>query len=84
MGTAEGAAVPADEEVEECFAILRRMKEAVRYFDGRGKEWREALESSEIAISDGCGKGEAAENGEEEREKRGWDLNVTAEPEGEE
>ncbi|KAI9088099.1 hypothetical protein K1719_030076 [Acacia pycnantha] len=78
LDAAEGAAAPADDEVEECFAILRRMKEAVRYFDERGKEWREALEKTEIVVGDGGGGGEAAINSEEETHKRGWDLNVAA------
>ena len=40
--------VPTEEEVEEFFAILRRMRMAVKYFDDKGRggrEWREALET---------------------------------------
>ncbi|KAK4280814.1 hypothetical protein QN277_012386 [Acacia crassicarpa] len=78
LDAAEDAAAPADDEVEECFAILRRMKKAVRYFDERGKEWREALEQAEIVVGDGGGGGEAAKSCEEETHERGWDLNVAA------
>ncbi|KAK7314541.1 hypothetical protein VNO77_33067 [Canavalia gladiata] len=53
-GTEEG---PTEEEVEEFFAILRRMKVAVKYFDDKGrrggKEWREALETAEVAVDHG-------------------------------
>ncbi|KAE9613922.1 hypothetical protein Lal_00016414 [Lupinus albus] len=47
--------VPTEEEVEEFYAILRRMRVAVKYFNekGRGgKEWREVLEQSEITVVD--------------------------------
>lgn len=49
-------APPSEEEVEEFFAILRRMKEAVKYFDDKGKrgrEWREALEQAEVRVDYG-------------------------------
>lgn len=50
---AEGAA-PTEEEVEEFFAILRRMKMAVKYFERGGRNgelgWREALETEEVVV----------------------------------
>ena len=52
----ERVAVPSEEEVEEFFAILKRMRVAVKYFDekGRGgKEWREALEEAAVTVEDG-------------------------------
>ncbi|XP_023885216.1 uncharacterized protein LOC111997362 [Quercus suber] len=39
--------VPSEEEVEEFFAILRRMKVAVNYFESNGEGWRAALENEE-------------------------------------
>jgi hypothetical protein len=46
--------VPTEEEVEEFFAILRRMKVAVKYFErsaGRnGEGWRAALETDEVVL----------------------------------
>lgn len=40
--------VPTEEEVEEFFAILRRMKVAVKYFESNGEGWRAALENEEV------------------------------------
>ncbi|RDX91016.1 hypothetical protein CR513_27064, partial [Mucuna pruriens] len=45
--------VPTEEEVEEFFAILRRMRVAVKYFDDKGRggrEWREVLETADVAV----------------------------------
>ena len=39
--------VPSEEEVDEFFAILRRMKAAVKYFESNGEGWRAALENEE-------------------------------------
>ncbi|XP_057745983.1 uncharacterized protein LOC130965260 isoform X3 [Arachis stenosperma] len=56
----DAEAAPTDEEVEEFFAILRRMKVAVDYFDQKGKggrEWRrELLEQTEDALDDVDGR----------------------------
>ncbi|KAL1356740.1 hypothetical protein HN51_008730 [Arachis hypogaea] len=44
-----GSAIPTEDEVEEFYAILRRMKVAVKYFDDKGKgrrQWKEALENT--------------------------------------
>lgn len=45
---------PTEEEVEEFYAILKRMKVVVKYFDDKGKggrEWRETLEKpAELAV----------------------------------
>ena len=40
--------VPSEEEVDEFFAILRRMKVAVKYFESNGEGWRAALENEEV------------------------------------
>ncbi|KAI4350916.1 hypothetical protein L6164_005319 [Bauhinia variegata] len=53
---ADAAEVPSEEEMEEFFAILRRIKVAVKYFDEkgrRGKEWREAVEQLDVTVDDG-------------------------------
>lgn len=67
-GRDSGVAVPSEEEVEEFFAILRRMKVAVKYFDERGKhdgrQWREALEQAEITLDDGETTDDVAGDGE--------------------
>ena len=39
--------VPSEEEVDEFFAILRRMKVAVKYFESNGEGGRAALENEE-------------------------------------
>jgi len=45
---------PTEEEVEEFYAILKRMKVVVKYFDDKGKggrQWRETLEKpAELAV----------------------------------
>ncbi|XP_061344997.1 uncharacterized protein LOC133290870 [Gastrolobium bilobum] len=84
-------AVPTEEEVEEFFAILRRMKVAVKYFDDKGrggKEWREVLEQADVRVEDGENvddhhreTGGAAVNknkGEEVIINEGFDLNTVA------
>lgn len=82
-GVEEEAAVPmqTEDEVEEFFAILRRMKEAVKYFDEKGwvgKEWRGALEQAAEDAVDDDGEGAAAKNSEEELVNLGFDLNAVA------
>ncbi|WVZ13721.1 hypothetical protein V8G54_011287 [Vigna mungo] len=75
-----GDGVPTEEEVEEFFAILRRMRVAVKYFDDKGRggrEWREALETAELAVD----HGEEADGGQEgddgnPKKKRGEVANV--------
>ncbi|KAK4775462.1 hypothetical protein SAY87_023423 [Trapa incisa] len=55
-------APPSDEEVEEFFAILKRVHEAVLYFNCRGhggagnRRWSTALEAEVVAMV--CGKEE--------------------------
>ncbi|OIV93469.1 hypothetical protein TanjilG_18685 [Lupinus angustifolius] len=54
-GSDDTVVVPTDEEVEEFYAILRRMGVAVKYFDGKrrgGKELREVLEQAEVTVVD--------------------------------
>lgn len=50
----EESEAPTEEEVEEFYAILKRMKVVVKYFDDKGKggrEWRETLEKpAELAV----------------------------------
>lgn len=84
---------PTEEEVEEFFAILRRMKVAVKYFDERGrggKEWREALEKPVLTADHGenvaAGEVGAAADDDDNMKKRkrevgtdeGFDLNAVA------
>ncbi|KAJ1437925.1 hypothetical protein SESBI_03352 [Sesbania bispinosa] len=52
VDAAASADTPTEEEVDELYAILRRMKEAVNYFDRKGKEWRHALEQAEVTLDD--------------------------------
>jgi hypothetical protein len=70
----EGSEVPTEEEVEEFYAILKRMKVVVKYFDDKGKggrEWRETLEKPpELTVDHG---GAAAEF-EDKKEKMGGDV----------
>ena len=91
-GAGNPAAAPTEEEVEEFFAILRRMKVAVDYFDqkGRGgKEWREVLEQAEFTVDDdgddGGGDGREADGaavkestGQEVIVNESFDLNAVA------
>lgn len=66
-GSDAAVVVPSEEEVDEFFAILRRMKEAVKYFDERGKggrEWREALEQAEVTLDDGEDADDVAGDGD--------------------
>lgn len=79
--------VPTEEEVEEFFAILRRMRMAVKYFDDKGRggrEWREALETAELTV-DHRHDVVAAEEDDKPRKKggeviinEGFDLNAVA------
>ena len=65
VGKGEGV-VPSEEEVEEFFAILRRMKVAVKYFErgGNGEGWRAALGTEDGGVVDDD------EEEEEEEDKR--------------
>ncbi|KAI3411400.1 AP2/ERF domain-containing protein [Psidium guajava] len=68
---------PSEAEVEEFFAIVRRMHVAVKYFertagggggaggDERGKVWRSALESG-VGIAAAADGGDAGEEGAKE------------------
>lgn len=53
----ENSGVPTEEEVEEFYTILKRMKVVVKYFDDKGKggrDWRETLEKpAELAVAHG-------------------------------
>ncbi|OIW03647.1 hypothetical protein TanjilG_22304 [Lupinus angustifolius] len=55
-GCSNSGVVPTEEEVEEFFAILRRMKVAVKYFHNKGKvggnQWREELEQVDVTVDD--------------------------------
>lgn len=92
MREAEAEAMPTDEEVDEFFAILRRMQVAVKYFKkgggnaaaGRkwtGRAWATELEAEVLA---GVNGGKAAE----ERsacgvQKKNGALDLNAVPEAE-
>ncbi|XP_058192195.1 protein NIM1-INTERACTING 2-like [Rhododendron vialii] len=88
---AEGEAMPTDEEVDEFFAILRRMQVAVKYFKKGGRNaaagrkwtgrWATELEAEVLA---GVNGGKAAE----ERsacgvQKKNGALDLNAVPEAE-
>ncbi|XP_014508265.1 uncharacterized protein LOC106767823 [Vigna radiata var. radiata] len=89
-GGGGGDGVPTEEEVEEFFAILRRMRVAVKYFDDKGRggrEWREVLETAELAVdhseeADGEQEGDDAnpkkKRGEVANVIEGFDLNAAA------
>ncbi|KAL7223254.1 hypothetical protein ACSBR1_024836 [Camellia fascicularis] len=81
-------AAPTEEEVEEFFAILRRMHVAVKYFENSGGDgvrkvkgrWGEALEAEVIAAADGVKAAEeSVVNGV--RENGVLDLNAVPEAE---
>ncbi|GAU22733.1 hypothetical protein TSUD_138580 [Trifolium subterraneum] len=71
----QGSEVPTEEEVEEFYAILKRMKVVVKYFDDKGKggrEWIETLEKPpELDVEHG---GAAAVKVENKIEKMGGDM----------
>lgn len=86
-----GSGVPTEEEVEEFYAILRRMKVAVKYFDDKCKgrrEWREALEQAELTVVDGEDHGGDCGGVADDKKKEGlgggvminegFDLNAVA------
>ncbi|CAL0322220.1 unnamed protein product [Lupinus luteus] len=87
-GGSNSGVVPTEEEVEEFFAILRRMKVAVKYFHNKGKvggtQWREALEQVDVTVDDGgdgvdgAVDGEKGEKGEKVIINEGLDLNTVA------
>lgn len=89
-GGGGGDGVPTEEEVEEFFAILRRMRVAVKYFDDKGRggrEWREVLETAELAVdhseeADGEQEGDDGnpkkKRGEVANVIEGFDLNAAA------
>lgn len=75
--------VPTEEEVEEFYTILKRMKVAVKYFDDKGKggsEWRKTLEKpAELAVAHGGENISAVKaGGEVVSIKHGFDLNAVA------
>ncbi|TKY44701.1 hypothetical protein E2542_SST30979 [Spatholobus suberectus] len=80
----DGSGVPTEEEVEEFFAILRRMRVAVKYFDDKsgGREWREALETPAVAVDHGHDgaedDGKPEKKGGEGIVNGGFDLNAVA------
>ncbi|BAU02801.1 hypothetical protein LR48_Vigan10g020600 [Vigna angularis] len=89
-GGGGGDGVPTEEEVEEFFAILRRMRVAVKYFDDKGRggrEWREALETAELAVdhSEEADGGQEGDDGSPKKKRgevanviEGFDLNAAA------
>ncbi|KAF2298756.1 hypothetical protein GH714_026642 [Hevea brasiliensis] len=57
-----------EEEVEEFFAILRRMQVAVKYFEkGNGEGWRAAVEAEMVAV---VGGGEDQKDEIEKKKKK--------------
>lgn len=89
-GKEEVVTVATEEEVEEFFAILRRMQEAAKYFGkGSGEGWRAAVEAKVVEVIDGGGNNEeenmiqssgaeeVAAVVEEEEENGVLDLNAT-------
>lgn len=89
-GGGTGCVVPTEEEVEEFYAILRRMKVAVKYFDDRGrgggKEWRQLLENADVTVHHAGDTVAAAGDTAEDKRKikgistanQGFDLNAVA------
>ncbi|KAH8487216.1 hypothetical protein H0E87_025976 [Populus deltoides] len=58
-GKEEVVTVATEEEVEEFFAILRRMQEAAKYFGkSSGEGWRAAVEAEVVKVIDGGGNNE--------------------------
>ncbi|XP_057465825.1 protein NIM1-INTERACTING 2-like [Actinidia eriantha] len=87
---AEAEAAPSEEEIEEFFAILRRMHVAVQYFekgngnsnsnvDGRKLTGRTAIEAEALAGTDDVKAGEESVIGA--RKNGVWDLNAVPEEE---
>ncbi|PNX87038.1 hypothetical protein L195_g043122 [Trifolium pratense] len=83
----EGSEVPTEEEVEEFYSILKRMKVVVKYFDDKGKggrEWRETLEKPPELDVDHGGAAVEVENKKEKMggdvvtRNQGFDLNAVA------
>ncbi|MED6134880.1 hypothetical protein PIB30_041045 [Stylosanthes scabra] len=78
--------VPTEDEVEEFYAILRRMKVAVKYFDDKGKgrrQWREALENADdLTAVHGAADEGPDDNNNKKKEfafiNEGFDLNAVA------
>lgn len=89
-GGGTGCVVPTEEEVEEFYAILRRMKVAVKYFDDRGrgggKEWRQLLENADVTVHHAGDTVAAAGDTADDKRKikgistanQGFDLNAVA------
>uniref|UniRef100_A0A7N0TKS8 Uncharacterized protein n=1 Tax=Kalanchoe fedtschenkoi TaxID=63787 RepID=A0A7N0TKS8_KALFE len=73
-------ATVTDEEVEEFYAILRRMRRPVKYFGGggrSGKRWRPSFVAEDFnAVSADDGAEKEKEKGVEGGRVRGLDLNV--------
>ncbi|KAI8528693.1 hypothetical protein RHMOL_Rhmol12G0167600 [Rhododendron molle] len=93
-GEAEGEAMPTDEEVDEFFAILRRMQVAVKYFKkgggnaaaGRkwtGGRWATELEAEVLAgVNGGKAAEERSASGVQKKKNNGaLDLNAVPEAE---
>ncbi|CAA0818603.1 Protein NIM1-INTERACTING 2 [Striga hermonthica] len=68
---------PEDEEVEEFFAILRRIHVAVKYFEGRNGGRRELTARPRLVGFDGVVK---SPDGSGAKRKPGLDLNSEPEP----
>ncbi|MED6183209.1 hypothetical protein PIB30_035903 [Stylosanthes scabra] len=85
-GDGGGSGVPTEDEVEEFYAILRRMKVAVTYFDDKGKgrrQWREALENADDLTAVDAGADEEPDDTNNKKKEfafinEGFDLNAVA------
>lgn len=77
IGTEEEEEEVTEEKVEELFAILRRMQEAVKYF---GEGWKAAVETDVVVD-----KSKEVEDDDKDAVKEDNDggLDLNAEPEGE-
>ncbi|GER29880.1 NIM1-interacting 2 [Striga asiatica] len=76
-GAHASASQPEDEEVEEFFAILRRIHVAVKYFKGRNGGHRDLTAMPRPAGFDGVVK---SPDGSGAKRKPGLDLNSELEP----
>lgn len=89
-GSKEEEEIPTEEEVEEFYTILKRMKVVVKYFDERGKgvtDWREELEKPDLAVDHAGDNTAGGEFENQNNEKgvgetftfnQGFDLNAVA------
>uniref|UniRef100_A0A6N2N401 Uncharacterized protein n=1 Tax=Salix viminalis TaxID=40686 RepID=A0A6N2N401_SALVM len=70
-----------EEEVEEFFAILRRIHVAVKYFEkSEGKKWRPLLEREDFKELDGADLDTEKKEGNSFYENSGLDLNLDPNP----